>query len=141
MNRLRRAWGLLHQPPMVTAMATLAYAGLAVLSALSLNHPPGTITSELGKYVTMSWSLFALLGGLVGVLSAPRGVWWLERVALLSVATFLLIYTTTIAGLQVTSSGSRWMQLGVLCLGWYFVVSRWDRTSGAALDPTRGLDR
>lgn len=132
-------WDMLHEPPVVTAFATVAYAFLAVMGALSIHHPPGTITSELGNLATYSWSGFAILGGLLGTIAAPRGVWWLERVGLYSVMTFLAIYSTTVVNLQINSPGSRWMQLGILALGWYFVVSRWDRTKGAALDPTRGL--
>ena len=144
-RRIRRfplsIWDRLHEPPLVTAGATLAYLAVALGGALSLHHPPGTITSQLGGWVTAAWSCFALGGGLVGFLSAPRGVWWLERVGLYAVMTFLLIYTTTIVGLQISSSGSRYMQLGILALGWYFAVSRWDRTRGAALDPVRALRR
>lgn len=144
-RRLRRWpltwWDLLHEPPVVTAGAAVVYAALAIFGTLSIFHPPGTITSELGNIVTYGWAVFSILGGILGVASAPSGIWWLERVGLYAVATFLLIYTLTVVNLQITSSGSRWMQLGLISMGWYFIVSRWDRTKGAALDPTRGIQK
>lgn len=133
-------WDLLHEPPVVTAGAIVVYLALATFGILSIFHPPSTITSELGNLVTYGWASFAILGGALGLLSAPRGVWWLERIGLYAVATFLLIYTITVVNLQITAAGSRWMQLGLIAMGWYFVLSRWDRTSGAALDPTRGYE-
>lgn len=138
-SRWTAFWALLHEPPVVTAAATLAYLALMVFGALSFFYPPSPIKSELGVFATVAWSCFASLGGVLGLLAAPRGIWWLERVAIYSVTTFLAIYSVTIVNLQVTATGSRWMQLGVLSLGWYFIVSRWDRTRGAALDPTRGF--
>lgn len=131
-------WDRLHKPPLVSAAATIGYVALAAGGVMSLIHPPSTIQSEVGPLVTAAWSCFALLGGLLGAASAPRGVWWLERVGLISVTTFLLIYGTTIVSLQATSSGSRWMQLGLLVWGAHAVLSRWDRTRGAALDPHGG---
>lgn len=144
-RRLRRWplswWDLLHEPAVVTAGATIVYVALAAAGVLSILQPPGTITSELGEIVTYGWAVFAVLGGILGTVSAPGGIWWLERVGLYAVGTFLLIYTLTVVNLQISGSGSRWMQLGLICMGWYFIVSRWDRTRGAALDPTRGIHK
>ena len=134
-------WGWLHEPKLVTAAAVVGYLGLAVAGVMSLIHPPNTITLEVGPYLTFAGAGFAVFGGLVGLVAAPRGLWWLERVALLSVLTYILIYGTTIISLQITSPGSRWMQIGLVVWGAQAVLSRWDRTRGAALDPTKGAPR
>lgn len=133
-----RIWDLLHEPRVVTVCMILGYMGLFGGGLGSLLHPPSTIQGELGVTITTMWSWFFIIGGALGLVSAPRGIWWLERVALIAAGTAFLIYGSTIANLQITGAGSRWMQLGVLTWGMFGLIARWHRIHWAALDPTRG---
>lgn len=140
-TRWRSVWSLLHEPRVITALMLAGYLTVLAGGTLSWAHPPGTIKSELGPYVTGLWCGLFILGGALGAVSCPAGRWWLERPALVAVGTGFTMYGATVATLQVTSPGSRWMQLATVLFALLSVVARWHRIRWAALDPTRAATR
>lgn len=137
-NPWRVAWLALHQPRVVTATMILVYAMFSAAGALALLHPPTSIEGVLGVALVYVWAGMLTACGLTGLSSAPLGVWFIERFAVMLGGGGLIIYAATIVALQVqSSSGQRFTQTGVVLIASCVGLLRWATIRTADLDPTR----
>lgn len=66
-------------PRTSTTLLVVAYACIAVTGVVGIALPH-TLNSEVQFYYpSFLGELLATLGGALGAISVPRGVWWLER--------------------------------------------------------------
>lgn len=66
-------------PRTSTTLLVVAYACIAVTGVVGIALPH-TLNSEVRFYYpSFLGALLATLGGTLGAISIPRGVWWLER--------------------------------------------------------------
>lgn len=131
-----RLWELLHEPRVITALMMLLYCVVTTMGAAVYVQPPSSISSELG-WLTAGWAGLLVIGGTLGVVSTPRGIWWVERLAIIATATGTAVYLATVLQLHVSGSGNRIPQAGSIAIVLIALAIRWARIRYAALDPTK----
>lgn len=138
-NPFLSAWKLLHQPRSITAFHMLAYLVVGLGGVTALLNPPNSIQGELGPFLAYAWALGLTFGGLLGLISVPRGLWWIERPALIILGTGAVFYLITVLALQLSSTqgGNRYPQAAILIYVLCHIAIRWLRIRYAALDPTK----
>ena len=124
----RRVWHLLREPRAQTAIAAVMWIICTTTGVAALVAPPISITSEIGPILTTIWGLFLGGGGvvgLVGCLLLPQP-WWrvVEQVGLVCAATGLSIYGAMAVHAQLTTGGSRLVQILVIALAATSLVAR-----------------
>lgn len=130
-----RLWDLLHEPRAITLLMMLLYVTVFCIGCVALYYPPSSIEKELG-WVTMLWATSLILGGFLGVASTPRGVWWVERLAIIATGTGVVIYLSTVLQLHLSEGGNRLPQAGFILIALISLAIRWVRIRYASLDPT-----
>ena len=133
-------WLLLHEPRVITALHLLGYLILSLGGVMALATPPSSLQAEWGPLLTGLWGGALIVGGLVALVSTPRGVWWGERIGITILIVGLLMYASIVGFLHVTASGNRLPQVGVIAYAIVSLLVRWVRIRGIALDPMRGPD-
>lgn len=88
------------EPRVVRLLHFGIYICLLVAGAGVLLHPPGSFEGVLGITLVMSFGGFIFIGAILSALSVLPGIWWLERVGLILLATGLGIYTLAVLGLH-----------------------------------------
>lgn len=136
---VQRVWLTLHEPPIVTATMMVAWVIVALIGLTALIIPPPGIQHVIGPWLTLAWASFLLLGGALGLGGCPKGIWWLERIGITSTILGIVICIIVIASLPNFSTGYRAIFIGFLILAILFMLTRWERISGAMLDPRGGL--
>lgn len=131
-----RLWTMLQEPRAITALMVLAYGLVLVIGVAALAQPPSSITHALG-WVTRVWAGCLLAGGLLGVAAAPKGLWWIERLAIIAALTGTAIYLSTVLQLHFAQAGNRIPQAGFISITLVTFIVRWTRIRYAALDPTK----
>lgn len=130
-------WRLLREPRALTALTMLAYAAFIFIGVTASLDPPTSLSEELG-WVTEAWAAMLFGGGLLGVVSAPRGVWWIERIAIAGCGTGTAIYLATVLQIHVASEmGNRLPQMGMIALALIALAGRWVFIRHSALDPSK----
>ena len=135
-----RLWDILQEPRAVTASMIGAYACALLAGISALISPPNSIVAQLG-ILTYGWAIFLVIGGILGVASVPRGYWWLEKAALVSVATGLAIYIATLLQIHIIDPGNRLPQAFALGVGACTILGRYFRIRRASLDPVKAAAR
>lgn len=131
-----RIWELLREPRAITALMFLMYIVIFCIGWTAFSTPPSSIQAELG-WVTPLWASSLILGGALGTVSTPRGVWWIERLAIIAAGTGVVIYLMTVLQLHLVSeTGNRLPQAGFIFLALISLGNRWFRIRYASLDPT-----
>jgi hypothetical protein len=101
------------------------YAGFRLML-----QPPAQFQSVLGLVLSYMFASFIFLGALFGGVAVLPGIWWLERVGLISLTTGMVIYM-----IVVISLGSSPMGVVVaLAFGLTF-LQRWMEIKGPDLAP------
>ena len=73
---------LLDSPATALALLVGAYAAIALTGVVGLLAPHTLSADQWFYYPSAAGALLALLGGALGGLSIPLGIWWLERGAI-----------------------------------------------------------
>lgn len=113
---LQRVWASIRQPRHMKVIYLGVYIITAMIGTGALVAPPPTIAGALGPTLTVLWAVFLIAGGLAGSGTVLHGVWWLERLALLAIATGLLIYAIVVLTLHPITPAARIPQLGFLLI-------------------------
>lgn len=106
----------------------MIFAGIVILTA-----PPWSLRETLGTFLVIVLGSFITLGATLGALAVLPGIWWLERVAILSLGTGLAMYAVAILSLGAP--------LAAFLIGAAFVLSlvqRWMEIRQFQLAPRRG---
>lgn len=125
----KRIWRRLRQPRTETAIFGGMWIIATAVGTAALTAPPTSITSQIGPILTAAWGTLLLIGGVMGIIGCiilrAEPWWrWTERVAITSAGLGLVIYLYLTAFLQATASGSRLVQIGVICWAGLGLVSR-----------------
>lgn len=137
MNALKRFWLRVHQPRVIAVTYAVLYSVLAWGGIMALIDPPSTIEGTLGAAAMTVLSALLVLGGITGAPSALIGAWWLERIAVMSVAFSAGLYGAVIFVRQLTESGNRQLQLAFVLTVLLMQLIRWHRIRLRPYDPSR----
>ena len=136
--RLRTAWESITEPRHLKVTYLVIYLVVVYTGVVTLIAPPRTIEGVLGSLLSLGWSGFLIVGGLGGLMTVLPGWWWAERLSILMASAGIGIYGATVFGLQVTQSGSRLTQLGVIALALSVFVVRWTLIRRYSFEPRTG---
>ena len=124
--------------PRITRLMHFVIYVVSLLGGISAwTTPPISIEGVLGSTLTTLWGAFLIVGGICGAASVLQGVWWVERIAVLALATGLSIYCVVVLGLEFTHPGTRQMQLTVIAVALISLLIRWVGIRRYAYDPER----
>lgn len=137
MNALKRFWLRVHQPRVIAVTYAVLYSVLAWGGIMALIDPPSTIKGSLGEAAMVILAALLVLGGVTGAPSALIGAWWLERIAVMSVAFSAGLYGAVIFVRQLTESGNRQLQLAFVLTVLLMQLIRWHRIRLRPYDPSR----
>lgn len=101
------------------------YAGVRLML-----HPPTNFQSVLGLVLSYIFASFIFLGALFGGVAVLPGIWWLERVGLIALATGMGIYV-----IVVVSLGSSPLGIVVAIAFVLTFLQRWMEIKGPDLAP------
>jgi len=129
-------WRGIQEPRIVTLIQTGIYLVTFAVGIDALLDPPVSVRGAIGPVLTTCWAVFLVLGGALGAVAAPPGVWWLERVGVMACMSGLLIYGAVLVALHVTSpDGNRLPLAGVTLIATGSFLVRWFRIRRYAYDP------
>lgn len=137
MKTLKRLWSRVHHPRVIAVTYAALYTVLAWGGVMALIDPPSTIEGTLGTAAMTILSALLVLGGVTGAPSALIGAWWLERIAVMSVAFSAGLYGMVIVVKHVTEPGNRQLQLAFVLTVLLMQLIRWHRIRIRPYDPDR----
>lgn len=136
-------WWLFPEPVRVSWTQFVIYALIAALGIYGYMDPPVSIQESFLPFAAVWWSSLFVLAGVVGFVSIPRGLQFVEEIALWSLWTGIGVYVVVLieAGARYTDkSGYDFLVVAFLIIGGYS-VARWFRIHGTAIDPRKIRDR
>ena len=123
--RQRRIWDMIAEPKTVTVLMTALYASVLVLGVYTLIDP---------SHSRVIMSILLITGGVLGMVAAPVGQWWIERAGLIGVVTAWAMHLLTV--IHIAPPDGAWQILTtVWAIG--LCITRWLRISGLPADPRR----
>lgn len=134
---LVRAWLKVHQPRVISVLYFAIYAVAAAGGVTALTSPPRSIEGVVGEVAMTTLALLLILGGTLGAPSALLGAWWLERLAVVSIAFSVGIYGLIVTILEIQESGNRKLQLSIILIVLLMQGVRWHRIRHRPYDPSR----
>lgn len=135
----RRAWLRVHQPRVISALYCAIYLALTYAGISAFISPPRSVEGVIGQVAITILALLLVLGGSLGAPSALRGVWWLERVAVVAVAFSAFIYGSIVLALEIqASTGNRQLQLMFILVTLLMQAVRWQSIRKRPYDPGHG---
>lgn len=134
-DRLRSLWLRVKEPRVLRIVFLLGYLVTLGMGVATLTNPPATIEGQLGPILSVSWSLFWIVGGIAGAATILPGWWEVERYAVASALFGIGIYGAVLVLLHITSPGSRLTQLGVLAIAALFFLLRLALIRGHDFEP------
>lgn len=134
---LHRAWSSIREPRAITLVQTLIYALCAAGGLSTILWPPVSVQGQYGVIITAAWGWFALVGGTLGMVSCPRGVWLIEKPALILCGLALFLYAGFIISLQITETGNRLSQFFFVTIVLFHFIARYMRIHRYAYDPEK----
>lgn len=135
MNPIYRLWYGMSEPRIVTFLQTLFYIMAfcyGVRQILTIDSFPEEI---LNIHTGILVSLTFIIGGSVGMLSAPRGFWQFERAGIILIITGSLIHLFWT--LFDPMPGVRWGQVFRIASCIVFLTIRYSTISWARMDPEK----
>lgn len=114
---MHRIWNKIREPLQLKVTYFFLYAITLWTGVVTLVSPPSSIEGLLGAVLTPVWSLFIILGGLLGLITVLPGWWATERLGIYAVFVGLGIYAGVVLSLQFTTAGgSRLTQFGIILM-------------------------
>lgn len=130
---MKSLWRSIREPRVQRACYAIIYALICFAGLSALTDPPSSIQGEIGPLLTVAWGAFLSVGGVAGAVSIWPGLWWLERIGIISTATGGGIYAVVILSLHLSEhQGNRLPQFFIVtALSLLFALRAWE---------IRGLD-
>lgn len=127
----------LAEPAAITALQVLSHLAAASAGALvCVGAFPFLFRGVLPPIMAFGVGVVLFVGGAIGVVSCWRGVWWLERVALLLVGLGWLLLVPSVFAIHVSPLVKCFLLL-MLAISIFDVGKRYRRIDWAYLDPTK----
>lgn len=135
---IRRAVARLHEPRVVSAVYGGIYTIALLVGIYNFFDPPQTIVQAANN----PWLLYATTGaisagGLLGMVTVARGLYWVERYAAGALASGLGLYWLISAWLTIFGGGSRWMSLMTTTFAVILVLLRYYWVNDRPFNPNR----
>lgn len=133
-GRTIRGWFYLIQEPRIVRLGMLAFYLWMIYSGyVALTQSPDTFYTAAGPLVVVFLAFFLAAGGIFGAIAILPGLWYIERVGLLSIAFGLFCRAILIQALAGSALAAVLLASTVILL---FV--RWVSIRGADLAPKEG---
>lgn len=130
----------LREPAAINAAQILAYV-IAVIagSAAAIGAiAPVFLSATIGPIIVTVVGTTIAVGGTIGALSVARGLWWLERVALIITGVGWTMLLPPALFYSFTSHNSSiWLVLALVATAILDVFKRYRRIDWAYLDPAK----
>lgn len=134
-NPIVRLWYGLSEPRVVTVVMLWFYGSSMAYGFYQLNTPVRNMEEQLASPLGFIICLTFIVGGLIGVLVAPRGLWQFERAALVFLATGVFVHL--IWAFYDPAPGIRWGQIYRLGVEISLILIRWYMIRWARMDPEK----
>lgn len=108
---VRRSWGKLHEPRIISSIYGGWWTLAVVLGGYSIFHPPRTVEAVAGDVLMSIVAGLIAVSGAIGVVSVAKGAYWTERYAVKFAIPSLLVYIGVVAYLWWESEGNRGLQI------------------------------
>jgi len=118
------------EPRVIRLMQFGVYICMAISGVGVLSNPPASFEGVVGYGLVYMLGGFITLGSIFGMVAVLPGIWWLERTAILSMATGLAIYLVLLLALSASPVG--------ISISIAFILTfcqRWSEIKGADLAP------
>lgn len=139
--RLKRSgltlWHLVREPRVISVAYFFVYFSLFIGGLTSLIDPPRTVEGAVGTFSMVTLAGMLAFGGLLGAPAALVGIWWVERVAVVSIAVSALIYGGIVTVLHAEGDGNRILQLSFVAAVLLMQLVRWHKIKERPYDPDR----
>lgn len=119
------------EPRVVRLLHFGAYLSMLTAGTVLLLGPPHQYKDVIGLTLVIVLGIFLVVGGLLGAVSVLPGVWWLERVGIILIATGMAMYVVIVLTLRGSVIGVA-VPFAFVCL---FTV-RWITIRHFQLAPT-----
>jgi hypothetical protein len=131
----------LREPSAINAAQIIAYliaAGSGLMAVIGAVLPQ-FMTSTIGPTVITAVGATLILGGIIGALSVARGLWWLERIALLIVGFgwAMLLPPAIFYAATRPQTSAIWLVVALVVTALCDVFKRYRRIDWAYLDPAK----
>lgn len=130
-----RLWFRLSEPRFITLMFSIFY-GLSIIYGIHslLNDDP--LTAELPRfYVGPIVSMTFIVGGIIGILHAPRGLWQFERAGMIFISTGFFVNLCWL--LVDPTPGIHWGRVYKVLIALILIAIRYSMTAWARQDPEK----
>lgn len=98
---------------------------------------PVLVTGTIGPILAVGVGSVLVLGGVLGAVTVLRGMWWLERVALLIMGLGWVLLLPACLTVALKGSSGVWLVIALIATAVSDVVKRYKRIDWAYLDPAR----
>ena len=135
---LRRAIERLHEPRAISAIYGGVYTIALLVGLYNFFDPPRTIMEAADN----PFLLYAIAGGisaggLLGIITVARGLYWVERFAAGILGAGLGLYWIISLWLTLFSGGSRWMSLMTTTFAVILILIRYYWINSRPYNPNR----
>lgn len=134
-NPIVRLWYGLSEPRVITAVMLWFYGSSIAYGFYQLNTPVRHMEERISDLLGFTIGLTFIVGGLIGILVAPKGLWQFERAALVFLATGVFVHL--IWAIYDPAPGIRWGQIYRLCVEISLILIRWYMIRWARMDPEK----
>ena len=124
LRRLSGWWLLVPEPRAISILTGCSYLALFLTGVVTLLYPPRTLVGAIGGLTMELTGWFLVIGAIVGVIGGTSDFWQLERVGTVGMIIGLSSYGLLILGLQLSVSGSRLTQFGVIVVALLSLLTR-----------------
>ena len=135
---IRRAIARLHEPRIISAIYGGVYTIALLVGLYNFFDPPRTIVEAADNPIL----LYAIAGGisaggLLGMITVARGLYWVERFAAGLLGGGLGLYWIISAWLTIFGGGSRWMSLMTTTFAVILILIRYYWINSRPYNPNR----
>lgn len=118
------------EPRIVRLMQFGVYISMFASGIGLLTEPPHAFKSVIGVGLVFVFGGFITLGSILGATAVLPGIWWLERVGLIALATGLAMYIVILASVSLSLVG---FSIAIALI--FTFIQRWREIKGAQLAP------
>lgn len=129
---------MFHEPSWINAaqvITNVAASGAGLLAAVG--GMPVLVTGTIGPVLAVAVGSVLFVGGMIGAISVLLGMWWMERVALLTVGLGWVLLLPASLTVAINGSSAVWLVVALIFAATGDVFKRYRRIDWAYLDPTK----
>ena len=135
---IKRAIARLHEPRIISAVYGGVYTIALLVGLYNFFDPPRTIMEAADNPILLYLIAGGIsTGGLLGMITVVRGLYWVERFAAGLLGGGLGLYWIISAWLTLFSGGSRWMSLMTTTFAVVLILIRYYWIADRPYNPNR----